>query len=55
MTYFAIISEGRKYAELLITRVDGRQVSSKRTGVVYATWKAAQAGLVAKNITGNAR
>lgn len=49
-TYFAFVTDGRgKWDELLVTRKDGRQVSQEPTGVVYATAKAANDGVGAKN------
>ena len=50
--YYAAVGTGRKWAEVLVVRENGRQVSQTPTGVIYATTRAMQAGLEARNRSG---
>lgn len=40
-TYYGIIKSGSRYAEVLVTRRNGRQVSQAETGITYKTWREA--------------
>lgn len=47
--YYGLIQDGRKIAEVLVTRRDGRQVSQEPTGVTYRTQREAMADNERKN------
>lgn len=49
ITYYAAEGKGRQWAEVLVVRENGRQVSQEPTGVIYPTTKAMQAGLAERN------
>ena len=49
MTYFGFIHKGRKYAEVLVTKEQGKRSTQVETGVTYPTFKAAEQGVFAKN------
>ena len=49
MTYYAIVSEGRRYIELLVRRENGRQVSQEPTGTTYKSFREASAAIGSKN------
>lgn len=49
LQYHAAVGDGRRIAEVLVTRVNGQQVSQEPTGVYYKSMRQAWDALAEKN------
>jgi hypothetical protein len=48
--YYAFVPQGRKYAEVLSNKEQGKRSTDAPTGVIYQSFKDAEAGVFAKNL-----
>jgi hypothetical protein len=48
--YYGVVMQGRKIAEVLVNRCNGKQVSQKLTGVTYKNKRDAISSLTTKNV-----
>lgn len=47
--YYGVVMQGRKIAEVLVTRQNGKQVSQELTGITYRNKRDAITSLTVKN------